>query len=401
MKILHITPEAPSTMSGGGIGVRQTLLSLTENHYEVDYVGPDIPDQELKNRYHRTYILEPGRNILLRIYDTLFMNTNRRYRSWLKLKLDFHSYDIIVMEFTKLHYVSKRIGNTPFVVRVHNVEYDYSQNNARHHRTLVNWMDARFAGPRERLIIKQADGLITLTQKDKERLCQLYSSLPEKITVVPICVMEHSGLSAFSLKKTDSNDAPLRMLITGSLWYGSNYEGIGWFIEHVYSQLTLPKVLCIAGARPNPDLQLLAAADPSITLIDTPPDMSPYFLNADLFIAPIFDGAGMKVKVAEALSYALPVVGTHHAFEGYSISSGVNSFLADTAKEFQEKINQYYNSAAAKQEHISKAAYQLFQAYYSIEKSSFAFKEFINKYTESKESLTAPERSKREDETYG
>ena len=108
MKLLHITPEPPSSTSGGGIGVKQTLLSLVYNNYSVDYIGPEIADKSLARFYDRTYYLIPSNNILLRIFDTLFMNTNRRYRSWLKLRIDFSAYDAVIMDFSKLHYVLKR-----------------------------------------------------------------------------------------------------------------------------------------------------------------------------------------------------------------------------------------------------------------------------------------------------
>ena len=188
MKLLHITPEPPSSTSGGGIGVKQTLLSLVYNNYSVDYIGPEIADKSLARFYDRTYYLIPSNNILLRIFDTLFMNTNRRYRSWLKLSIDFSAYDAVIMDFTKLHYVLKRIRNTPLFVRVHNVEYDYSQNNYRHNRNVFNLIDACFSKPREQLIVNQANHLIALTEKDKNRLCQLYHIPSEKITVIPVCI---------------------------------------------------------------------------------------------------------------------------------------------------------------------------------------------------------------------
>ena len=93
MKLLQITPEPPSLMSGGGIVIKQTLLSLVENNYSVDYIGPEIEDNSLAELYDTTYYLSPSNNIFLRIFDTLFMNTNRRYRSWLKLCIDFSAYD--------------------------------------------------------------------------------------------------------------------------------------------------------------------------------------------------------------------------------------------------------------------------------------------------------------------
>jgi hypothetical protein len=45
----------------------------------------------------------------------------------------------------------------------------------------------------------------------------------------------------------------------------------------------------------------------------------------------------MKVKVAEALSYGLVVIGTEHAFIGYKVD-GVSCVLAETEKEFIDAI---------------------------------------------------------------
>lgn len=377
MKLLQITPEPPSLMSGGGIVIKQTLLSLVENNYSVDYIGPEIEDNSLAELYDTTYYLSPSNNIFLRILDTLFMNTNRRYRSWLKLCIDFSAYDAIVMDFTKLHYILKRIGNTPLFVRVHNVEYDYSQNNYRHHRNLFNLIDACFSRPREQLIVKRADHLIALTEKDKNRLCQLYHIPSEKIAVIPVCI--HQKTTHLPPLDTQNHAPhPLRMLITGSLWYGSNYEGILWFIKNIYSRLLIPKELCIAGAHPTPEFLEFVKKMPSITIVNTPENMEPYFYNAELYIAPIFDGAGMKVKVAEALSYALPVVGTSHAFEGYAIQNGSNSYIVDTIDDFEKSILDYYHLDENQRYNMRLSSLQLFQSRYSLKRSADLFKKLID-----------------------
>lgn len=377
MKLLQITPEPPSSSSGGGIVIKQTLLSLVENNYSVDYIGPEIPDESFAKLYGTTYYLRPSNNILLRIFDTLFMNTNCRYRSWLNLRIDFSAYDAIIMDFTKLHYVLKRIGNTPLFVRVHNVEYDYSQNNYHHHRNLYNLIDACFSKPREHVIVNRANLLIALTERDKNRLCQLYHIPAEKITVIPVCIPQRITYFPPFCTQNDASH-PLRMLITGSLWYGSNFEGILWFIKNVYGRLPIPKELCIAGAHPTPEFLNFVKKTPSITIVDTPDDMEPYFYNAELYIAPIFDGAGMKVKVAEALSYALPVVGTSHAFEGYAIQNGSNSYIVDTADDFERSILDYYHLDEKQRYNMRLSTLQLFQSHYSLNRSSDLFKKLID-----------------------
>ena len=48
------------------MAVRQTLRSLTENGFQVDYVGPEIPDAEIRGLYSQTYMLEPEKRLFIR-----------------------------------------------------------------------------------------------------------------------------------------------------------------------------------------------------------------------------------------------------------------------------------------------------------------------------------------------
>lgn len=106
--------------------------------------------------------------------------------------------------------------------------------------------------------------------------------------------------------------------------------------------------------------------------------MAPYFYNAELYIAPIFDGAGMKVKVAEAMSYALPVVGTSHAFEGYVIQHGNNSYIADTIDAFEKSILDYYHLDGKQRYDMRLSSLQLFQSNYSLKRSADLFRKLID-----------------------
>ena len=106
--------------------------------------------------------------------------------------------------------------------------------------------------------------------------------------------------------------------------------------------------------------------------------MAPYFYNAELYIAPIFDGAGMKVKVAEAMSYALPVVGTSHAFEGYVIQHGNNSYIADTIDAFEKSILDYYHLDEKQRYDMRLSSLQLFQSHYSLKRSADLFGKLID-----------------------
>ena len=46
-------------------------------------------------------------------------------------------------------------------------------------------------------------------------------------------------------------------------------------------------------------------------------DLSAFYYDASIVIAPIYSGGGMKTKIAEAMMYGKTILGTKEAFEGY------------------------------------------------------------------------------------
>ena len=62
--------------------------------------------------------------------------------------------------------------------------------------------------------------------------------------------------------------------------------------------------------------------------------------------APIFDGSGMKTKVAEALMYGKKVVGTPEAFSGYEDIVKKAGWVCTTAVDFVAAISRAQSLAA-------------------------------------------------------
>ena len=372
MKISQITPQAPSLNSGGGIGVAQTALSLFENGYEVDYVGPPIEDASLAGVYRKHFILDATTSKLIRFIDLLHGVTYRRYRAWKNLKIDFGQYDFFVMDFTKLDYVLKRINPDKLIVRVHNVEsefvcVEYSKGFSAEGEILK-----KLTPIREKKLVHAARELVFLTSKDRSRMQELYGSARHS-TVVPVCVTEKQ------CEKSKKADGTVSLLYTGSLNFSANIQGILWFINKVCPKLKVNYRLTVAGYHPTEELLRVPSENPKVQIVDTPETMTPYFENADLVIAPVFDGAGMKVKVAEALSFGKPVLGTNHAYIGYKISDRNNSFVANSVEEFAEQINYFGSLSFEQREEIKDEAYELFKSHYSISTSASLWADILEK----------------------
>lgn len=374
MKLLHITPVAPSNNSGGGVGVLQTLLSLFNNGYELEYVGPEIYEKEYQDLYNRCYILDSENILFRRAWYLLHGITNSRYHAWKNLNINIDKYDAVILDFTKLDYIIPKIGRKKLYVRVHNVEQDYAKRDYLIRHSLAKGIIYLLTKRQEKLLTERADILITLTEEDNVRLQELYPYIcKKKLRTIPVCVRKPAErISVHEYKDV------IQLLITGSLWFGGNYTGIIWFINDVVPKLRVPFKLIIAGSHPHPKLLKLVQDKDNVLLIDSPQNMSPYFKSSDLILAPIFQGAGMKVKIAEALSYGKPIVGTSHAFTGYDIQHRVNSYVANSAEEFLEAVESYYRLSKREKDIMGVSAYNLYSRKYSLSRSSEMWKQILS-----------------------
>jgi glycosyltransferase involved in cell wall biosynthesis len=90
----------------------------------------------------------------------------------------------------------------------------------------------------------------------------------------------------------------------------------------------------IIGREPSPSLTALVAATPGVSLSGTVDDIVPWVQKLDILVAPLRVGAGTKLKVAEAMSCGVPVVGSSLAFAGLPGQSGEHYVRVDGDAEF-------------------------------------------------------------------
>ena len=67
-------------------------------------------------------------------------------------------------------------------------------------------------------------------------------------------------------------------------------------------------------------------------------DIRPYYQIATVYIAPLRIARGIQNKILEAMAMAKPVISTSKAFEGIEATPNKDLLLADSEKEFIEKI---------------------------------------------------------------
>lgn len=136
--------------------------------------------------------------------------------------------------------------------------------------------------------------------------------------------------------------AVLTLGFLGSLDIGMNVQSVRRFYKQVWPLLrarlpACPNLLLI-GRNPAPSLRRLVNGDPAVTFSGTVADVRPWLDRTDIFIAPLIEGAGTKLKTLEAMAMGLPVVGSPIAFLGLGGEDGRHYRSAANDEAFVEAV---------------------------------------------------------------
>jgi glycosyltransferase involved in cell wall biosynthesis len=94
----------------------------------------------------------------------------------------------------------------------------------------------------------------------------------------------------------------------------------------------------VVGRNPPQWLQDYAKRDSRVRPTGFVDDIRPLVENATIFICPIFDGGGTKLKMLDAMSMAKPIVAHPIACEGLDAQHGLHLLVAETPQDFASSI---------------------------------------------------------------
>lgn len=127
------------------------------------------------------------------------------------------------------------------------------------------------------------------------------------------------------------------ILFYGDMSRAENYLSALWFIDHVMPLIDDEKVrFVVVGAHPHKEL--LQRESERVKVTGYVEDASPYFAHSMCFVAPLLLGAGIKIKVLEALSSGIPVLTNHIGIEGIDAVNGRDYIHCETAEEYAAQI---------------------------------------------------------------
>lgn len=262
-------------------------------------------------------------------------------------------------------YIKKRC-DVKIVIFFHNVEFDYiktllSQNVFFAYRILLAWLN-------EKMVIKYSDYTIALNQKDSNRIFELYN---RKVDMqIPVTFKD----SKTGLLGNSDYSSPLRVLFFGS-FFPPNVEAVDILVKKICPHVNIN--LLIAGSEMD-KLKNKYTNIPGVEIKGYIDDVNELYNWADLVVIPIFSGAGMKVKTAEALMYGKNIIASENALEGYE-TEGVSGIIkCKDVKDFIFEINNFDLNL----DRMNMGARELFLKKYSFNSSYSKFSELFSKISD-------------------
>ncbi len=141
------------------------------------------------------------------------------------------------------------------------------------------------------------------------------------------------------LKHPDQKRYTNNILFFGAMGRDENIQAVTWFINQVFVPFKLYEQFSftVVGGKGNL-LQPAFAHVPNLQFTGFVQDPSPYFEAALCMVAPIFNGAGIKVKTIEGMQAALPVLTTQAGIDGIDAVDGESFFLCETPAAYHNAL---------------------------------------------------------------
>ncbi len=209
----------------------------------------------------------------------------------------------------------KRFLGLKMIIHSHNIEYLRFKEMGRWWWPMLAWL--------EKTTHRYADLNLFKTNEDYSYALKHFSLQEKNCVVVPFGLNRETIPS--SSEKLEARNRIMAkhgvapgekiILFNGTLDYGPNARAVELIIHNLIPTLQKktrqPFKIIVCGRIIDPAYKYIENLQHEkyvyAGLVD---DISDYFLSADLFINPVLEGGGIKVKVMEALSYNLNVVST-------------------------------------------------------------------------------------------
>jgi glycosyltransferase involved in cell wall biosynthesis len=276
-----------------------------------------------------------------------------------------HRYDLAHFDTIGLAPLARAVPDQVATLGHHNIEsHLFTRRSQTERGRFQKWYfarEGRLLRQAERAAVSRFARHITCSDLDSERLRDIDPAV--RIACIP------NGVDCdYFVPQSSGQEKPNSFAFIGTMNWHPNSDAMMFFLRDVWPQLRreIPDAtIDIVGANPPAALTELASRSPGATLHGFVPDVRPYLARASVFICPIMDGGGTKLKVLDAFSSGKAVLAHPIALEGIDATPGVDVEVASTPAEFIARARQLF-SDPARRASLGARARELAQHKYSF-----------------------------------
>jgi len=190
---------------------------------------------------------------------------------------------------------------------------------------LLERLERRFAGRFDRhVVVSELDGL---------RLAEVAPDL--RWEDVP------NGVDIEYFRPMTVTEQPATLVFCGRMNWYPNEEAMCRFVRELWPQVRKQRPdtrLVIVGMNPTSKLRAVAAGDDSVTIVGFVEDVRPAIAAASLYVCPILDGGGTRLKLLDAMALGKAIVATPLAVEGLEVADGRDVVVREFGAPFVDAI---------------------------------------------------------------
>jgi len=253
--------------------------------------------------------------------------------------LNSNAYDLVHFDTISLvPYFHVIRNNTLTSLGHHNIESHMLLRRASKEKNLFKkfyfWQEGiRLAGY-EQFYCPKFSVNITCSDLDSTRL--------NNITRVSNAVSIPNGVDTNYLNPVQIKQKNNQLIFVGSMNWYPNVQAVIYFAENVW--LPLKKIhkdlhFHVVGINPPKCVQDLANSLPDFHVHGFVDDVRQIIEESTVYVCPILDGGGTKLKILDAMAMEKAIVAHPIACEGINVKNGHNILLAETPSQFVDQID--------------------------------------------------------------
>ncbi len=395
-RVLWVTAYLPHIGRHAGAGRMYHLLKRISPYYSVRLLSFLEHDDEkafvpeLENLCESVHVMRrmPPPRWQIFPYESFDAFRTPAMEAAVNRCLGDYDFGLIQLEYSQMACYADPECAIPTLLTKHEVDFAACARLARTEKKLTqrarwfyNYLQVL---DREIRLLRRVSAAVCMTEPDAGELRRFCRD-------VPVHVISTGVDLDFFVPPEVAAGTP-RLVFVGAFQHAPNVDAMVYFCHSIFPRIRaeVPEAeLCIVGSNPPPDIVSLGET-PGIQVTGTVQDIRPFMASSMVYVVPLRLGVGIRGKILEAWSMAMPVVATSVACSGLRFESGNNLLLADKADDFAGHVGSLLRDPDLRQK-LGRAGRKTAELFYGWDAAARGLMRLYEQYIDHRAGRSTPE----------